>query len=270
MFRNISNVFLSSVISCVLLATTLTVRANDWPENNVPNPVLPEAMGVFMANGIFDGSDPDYLAPTAEDFDEVIMGRDEVGKLLRRQEAVDYFIERYGVDFSFSDFAQNGNIILLHNYQDPRWNYRAYNVPGHSDIPKSGLIVHDTQYVMFVIGTEATLHGSWGGVLGTTVPGGTAAVDGEYLIQGTNRFTLGHPRNIYIRFQSTSPIFGADSGRITFDCRLEHESLGKGLALGRQELYQLEDGRTQVSIANVLQFPATKWAGEQDASLNAE
>jgi hypothetical protein len=56
---------------------------------------------------------------------------------------------------------------------------------------------------------EATLYGSWGGAGGTVVPGGTVAVDGEYLIQDTDRFRRGHPKNIYIHFESTSPIFNA-------------------------------------------------------------
>lgn len=239
----------------------------DWPANNRPNPVPPERTGMFLANGIFDPADPTYVPPTGDDFDTVIMGRNEAEKAARRQLAVDYFIERFGVDFTNGDINAEGTIALLHAYQDPRWNYRAYKLPDRFFVPKSGLIVHDAQYVMFVIGPQATLFGSWGGPGGTTVPGGTAAVDGEYLVQGTNRFKLGHPRNLYIRFQSTSPIFGAASGRITFDCRLEQDRLGLGLALGRQETYPLANGLVQVNIVNILQFPPTQWSIEQDEGL---
>ena len=117
---------------------------------------------------------------------------------------------------------------------------------------------------MAVVGPQATLFGTWGGESGTLVAGGTVAVNGEYLIQGTNEFRQGHPRNIHIRFNSVTPIFGAASGNIKFDCRLNSDRLGTGVALGRQEFYQLESGLTQIAINNVLQFLAPQWSNEQD------
>lgn len=231
---------------------------DQWPLNNYPNSNRPDSVGVFMANGIFDVSDSNYVAPTAEEFDRTIMGRDDEEVLIRKQSAIDYFFARFGIDFSQGDFAQNGAIALLHVYQDPRWNYRCYKLPGRH-VPRSGLIVHDAQYVMAVVADEATLFGSWGGEEGTVVAGGTVAVDGEYLIQGTNRFRQGHQRNVYIRFNSVSPIFNAASGNIKFDCRIHSDRFGVGAAIGRQELYFLENGLSQVAINNVLQFPAPQW-----------
>lgn len=251
------------LIFALLVGSPLWLVAQTWPERNWPNPNQPDAVAIFMANGIFDSADPDYVPPTAEDFDAVIMGRDAAAAAARKQEAIDYFLERFGIDFSNGDIAQGGAIALIRSYNDPRWNYRCYKLPNRY-VPKSGLIVHDAQYVMAVFGTEATFYGSWGGDSGTVVPGGTVAVDGEYLIQGTNKFRQGHPRNIHVRFNSVTPIFDALSGNIKFDCRLNSDDFGSGAALGRQEFYQLQNGLTQIAINNVLQFPGPQWANELD------
>ena len=245
------------VVPALFLFCAASYVVQQWPGSNVPNPNRPDAIGVFMANGIYDPGDPDYVVPSGEDFDRVIMGRDDEGIAERKQEAIDYFLERFGVDFNDGDFAQGGAIALIHAYQDPRWNYRCYSFPGRY-ISRNGLIVHDAQWVMFVA-ADADLFGSWGGENGTPVPAGTVAVDGEYLIQGTNRFIQGHRRNIHLTFQSVSPIFDAASGDIKFDCRLSSSSLGAGAALGRQETYVLPDGMLQVAIQNVLQFPPPEW-----------
>ena len=95
------------------------------------------------------------------------------------------------------------------------------------------------------------------------VPPGSVAVDGEYLIQGTPRFRQGHPKNLYIRFQSVDPIINAASGDIKFNCvLLNHKGRVIGAAIGRQELVPLNDGsgNFQMAIQNVWQFPAPAWA----------
>ena len=249
----------------VLLASPTVVRAQDFPGRNDQSPNAPTATGLLMANGVYDPADTDYVPPTADDFDTVIMGRDEAAKAERRQLAVNYFAERYGIDLS-GGFADGGNIVLIDTLLDPRNNYRAYQIPGKNGRPMSsrqGWIVYDRQYVMFVgaLGQPATLFGTWGGAEGTEVPPGTAAVDGDYLIQAGKKFRRKNPNNVYIRFQSADPIFGAATGDIKFNCVLLDES-GEiiGAAIGRQEIYPIGNGLVQFAIQNVWQFPAPVWA----------
>ncbi|MFK8050722.1 MAG: hypothetical protein AB8B81_20020 [Halioglobus sp.] len=250
------------------------------PSKNRPNQQAPDAIGLFMANGVFDPADTTYIAPSGADFDRVIMGRTEGEAEARRLEAVNFFIERYGIDltngvFSYDPVQGLPDVVLSQAYQDPRWNYRAFSLPDRpaGAIPPDGSIVHDTQWVMLIIAPAGlTLHGSWGGPAGKRVPPGTVAVDGEYLVQGTSKFRRGHPKNFYARFQSTTPILSAASTAgtpqgIKFDCRVFHEELGTGVALGRQELHFLSTGELQVNIGNVIQFPAPQWAMEQDEVL---
>ena len=106
-----------------------TAAATDFPGRNDQNPNPPIVTGMLMANGIFDPADPNYTPPTPDDFDTIIMGRDAAQKAARKQLAIDYFIERYGIDLS-AGFADNGNIVLLESFLDPRNNYRAYQLPG--------------------------------------------------------------------------------------------------------------------------------------------
>lgn len=268
-----------ALITGVLVAGTALAETY-VPAKSRPNLQAPEAIGVFMANGTFNPLDPDYSAPSGADFDRVIMGRSEGEAEARRLQAVEFFIERYGVDLTngfFSTDPTQGlpDVVLSQAYQDPRWNYRAFALPDRAPgaVPPDGLIVHDTQWVMLIVAPAGfTLHGSWGGDVGKRVPPGTVAVDGEYLVQGTTKFRRGHPKNFYARFQSTNPIISAAStagtpGGIKFDCRIIHEELGVGVALGRQELYVLASGQLQVNIGNVIQFPAPTWAQEQDGVL---
>ena len=269
--RTYSSAFVSRMLCAAfvcVIAVTATAFADGIPGRNDENPNPPYATGVLMANGIYNPFDPSFVPPTPDEFDTVIMGRSETEKQERRQLAIDYFIERYGVDLSFG-FADGGNIVLLESLMDPRSNYRAYSLPaaagGTSKTPPEGRIVYDRQYVMFVgaLGLDSTLTGSWGGPSGTVVPPNTVAVDGEYLIQGTRQFKQGHPGNLYVRFQSVDPIFNADSGDIKFNCvLLDDDGNIVGAAIGRQELVPLDDGSGffQVAIQNVWQFPAPEWA----------
>ncbi len=257
------------IAACVCLAALASnAVAGDFPGRNDQNPNPPIVTGMLMANGIYDPLDPTYVPPTPDDFDTIIMGRNDAEKAERRQLAIDYFIERYGIDLS-SGFADNGNIVLQESFFDPRFNYRAYQLPGPGGRARTsddGWIVYDRQYIMFVgaLGMPSTLTGTWGGASGTVVAPFTVAVDGDYLVQGTDKFRQGSPRNFYIRFQSADPIFNvlAPEG-IKFNCvLLDDDGDIIGAAIGRQEFVPLNDGsgHFQIAVQNVWQFPAPLWA----------
>lgn len=245
----------------LLVIDTLRTEGSEeyYVPRNKENPVEPEEVGVCMANGIFDPNDPDFTPPTYDFFSENIMGRvTHESKDKRRAEVVDYFLERFGVDFSGGDVSLDGKFALGNAYTDPRWNYRCYKVPGRNSAPSSGMILHDGTWGMQAL-VDATLFGSWGGDGGTHVPANSVAVDGEYVIQGTQKFRLNSERNIYLRFQSVSPIFPQPNG-IKFDCVLFSDRFGMGAAIGRQEQYVLDNGMVQIAVQNVIQFPAPDWA----------
>ncbi|MGV6808589.1 MAG: hypothetical protein ACWA5U_01820 [bacterium] len=253
---------------------------NDWPNYNSLNLNKPDGLGVFMANGIIDPNDTNYVPPSFDDFNTVIMGRSEAEKLAREQEAYQHFQERYGMDF-FNGFqseagflSADGKFLLTRFYTDPRLNYRAYKLPNRNISP-SGWFIHDGGYFVTPTAEDSTFYGTYGGATGKNAKD-TMVLDGEYLVQGSNRFEQNHPNNVHIRFQSTTPIVTASAAGIPvdnqhettdgikFNCRLISKEFGEGLALGRQEIYLLADGTIQTAINNVLRFPTDNWAKQQD------
>lgn len=96
---------LSKKISFLILLNFMTaVVAAEFPGENNANPNEPDSVGVLIANGLYDPSDSSYIPPTPDDFDTLIMGRDAIEKQQRRDLAIDYFIDRFGIDFTANDF----------------------------------------------------------------------------------------------------------------------------------------------------------------------
>lgn len=216
---------------------------------------------VYIANGIFDPADPDYAAPTMEDFHRGIMGRDSDGIAARDQEAEDFFRDTFGMDFSCGAISCDGQFALSSMMLDPRWNYRAYYIGG-GDMRRyftrdSGHIVHDGVYISACISPTGC---SLGGTFGGTAEAGSAVFFGEYLIQGNGGeftdYVMGDQRNIHIRYGSSEPVTGLMEPGFTFNCSLFSDDFGDGIALGRGDARVLEDGRVQQNIRNILTFPA--------------
>ena len=248
-------------VVAIIAGSAHTVADTYVPAPNI-NPNQPKIVGTFMANGVVDFNDSSYIAPTGEDFDRIIMGRDDQGIADRRAQAVEFFKTRFGIDFSNGDTAQDGKIGLFRSYLDPRFNYRAYKL-GNKKIPNRGLVIHDSAFVMGVTDMEgAKFFGTWGGEEGKDVEFGTIAIDGEYLIQGTHIFKQGHPKNMYLHFTSDLPIPEGFFNDIKFNCRIENVNGKVGVALGRRDDVILNDGRTQVNINTVVQFPPPQWFTE--------
>lgn len=254
---------------------TFSLSASAWHHGNNKG-VIPrgdDGFLVFMANGVYDPTEPPPVSTSGDYFDEVIMGRDAAEKAARQTRALDYFIDRFGVQFLLvprtpiaggdlvgialdptSPTGVNENVILVHGYQDTRWGYTAHVIGGER-VGRRGRKVHDASYNMVVVDPAGfTFHGTWGGASGIAVAAGTVAVNGEYLIEHPRRSR----RDIHITWESTDPIFDAfDPAGITFDCAMHSERWGDGIALGRQFIRPVgATGDVQAIIRNVLNFPA--------------
>lgn len=220
---------------------------------------------VYMANGIFDPADPDYVPPTMEDFHRGIMGRDSAAIAERDQEAEDFFDETFGMDFSCGPVSCDGQYFLSSMMLDPRWNYRAYYIGGGEMrryfTSSNGHIVHDGVYISACINPSGcTVGGTYGGPGGTNINAGDAVFFGEYLVQGNggeiSDFDRNDVRNIHITYGSAEPVGGLTEPGFTFNCRLFSDDFGEGIALGRGDAFALPDGRVQQNIRNMLTFPA--------------
>ena len=77
----------------------------------------------------------------------MIMGRSNEEIIEHRNEAIGFFIERFGLDPE--DPVNQGRLSLTAVYQNPGIQYRAYTISGEA-IPSSGWRVHDGGWILVV------------------------------------------------------------------------------------------------------------------------
>lgn len=92
---------------------------------------------VFMANGVFS---PEEMMRDGATFQHGVMGRSPEEVAANKAEAVAFFAERFGVDFSTSDHVQGINLFGFELTPDA--NYRAYTISGET-LPSDGWVVRD-------------------------------------------------------------------------------------------------------------------------------
>lgn len=188
---------------------------------------------------------------TFKEFQAEVWGRDEADIQDFRQEAIDFYEQRFGLDFSDAQVQDDGSqsidgAKLVPSFVVPESEYRAYIIGGRWT-PPEGYVVRDSSFnVMLEPGT--TLGGEYGGADGKVAEDGGLLAFGDYniLIPGPGNSS---DETIDIRFRSTGPIVPNADGVMTFVCDLESDQWGSGQARGIVN----PDGE----IRNALTFPAT-------------
>jgi hypothetical protein len=234
----------------------ILITDNDLACNRDPwtIPTGTSGMLVVQAAAIFDPNEA-YTPPSASDFESILLGRDSVAQEARRNSAVNYFLNTYGVDFSSSSISGDGAAVLVHVVIDLR--YQQTLIAASEQRLANGVgEVYEVAYAMVVVGESTTLYGSWGGVAGTLVPQGTVSFFGEsvmlYEVPCFDDST--EARTEYVSWESLEPTF--DNG---LDNRLHQEtaissSYGAGIARGRRQVRTLESGLAEVLIENITSF----------------
>ena len=205
---------------------------------------------VFMSNGTYDPKDPNCETLDGEIFDRAVMGRDDAAVAARKADAVEYFLEEFGIDFSESDVTPGGEIELIHNMVTPCLDYRAYTIGGASVGPR-GWPVFDAFFGLKVVGEGAELCGKYGvgGEGGCKpVPIDSAAVYGEYLIKA--------PVGGSIPLFYASGYIPPEAARMgVVKCMVFSPIFGVGIAIGLKTVKGLPDGRIRSSSRTVVTFP---------------
>ena len=202
-----------------------------------PTPTGFQKYAVFMANGIptFNEAWKGYF------FHKVIRGRSDAEILQNRAEAVQFYIDRFGLDPD-----NDSRVEMQSTYVWPDALYRAYTISGEC-VPSDGLTVHDGGWVMGVVDPDGiTLGGEFAGVW---VPTGTAFSYGEYVV------FLPGKEPLIIQYQAAEPVFEDEYGKKGFRCDTFSAVYGPGIAQGVAYRSPLPDGTFQLSIRNVLTFP---------------
>ena len=205
----------------------------------------------------FDPNDPSYQPPAGSDFDTLIMGRNAAQQAAQKALAINYFNTRYGIDFSSSDSAQGGNVILLHFSSDDLWQKKLYFGTGfRNDFATSD--VYRGYYTMFVVGSSATFTGTWGGA-GTVVANGTLAEFGEFSVDVTGKCSDGttDTTNIHFDYQYVEP---EDFDEVWVpnmsEVEITHDTLGSGTMLWRKELTEVTLGGDVHALGSaIITFP---------------
>lgn len=185
-------------------------------------------------------------------FQAEVWGRDEADLAAFRAEAIEFFNDRFGLDFSDAAIAADGTqsipgATLRPSFLPPEREYRAYTIGGMR-VPPEGYVVRDSSFGVR-LEPGIVLHGEYGGEQGKVAERGGSVVFGDYNILAPGPGNSGNDRTIEIRFKSGGPIAPNADGVTVFVCDLVSEQWGEGQARG----VVTPNGE----IRNVLTFPAT-------------
>jgi hypothetical protein len=198
----------------------------------------------------------DYELPSGADFDANVMGRDSVQSLARRQQAVDFFLSEYGIDFSAGDTDPSGSVALIYTMVDSAWLPKVVHSGGDM-VLEAGWQLHEARYVMTVL-SPTMLHGTFGGIDGVMAPFGTTAVFGEWVME--TRTPCRNPDSEqtgqrYFQFQSRYPFLPDFFGGAGVDYVVRDSVNNLGRAQGSLTLRYLSNGDLHAIAKMVVRFP---------------
>lgn len=214
-----------------------------------PTPEGYEQYLVFLGNGVWrspDGSNfvDGLIEGDGMNFQRKVMGRSDEEIEEQRQLAIDFFLQRFGLDV----VNDTENLYFTGLEVDPRNRMRAYTISG-VHVPRRGWKVRDGGWGVFVINPEGvTLGGEFEGM---HIPVNSGMVYGEYNIR------VPFKENIVIQYESDFPFIADQFGAGAIRCKLFSEDFGEGLAGGIVNPVFLDDNfLIQQDIRNILTFPA--------------
>ena len=241
----------------ILASVALLLGAHGALAQKNPPPAPFSKYLVYSAAGVFDATVPPAEGDLANWFHETIMGRSPLEVQEEQARADQYFLETFGI-------APGQSVPFG---LDPRNAYTAYFISGEN-VPPEGWVVRDGGFIVSVGAGGMTLHGTWGGPAGRWVPEGTIMVHGDYNIAdigpGRGKGSGKIKDAILIHYESIEPIIPNphQPEGILFQCRIESEEFGTGLAQGISIPGMTPDGRTIANIRNILTFPGLGLAAE--------
>jgi hypothetical protein len=202
-----------------------------------------DAYLVYTAAGVYDPDDPNYEAPDGMFFQREIMGRTDAEIEQNKQDAIAFFIERFGVDpTDNADVSFTDSSFMV----DPRNEYRAYVVSGH-EVPAEGWVIRDGGWSVRITNPDGITLG--GEFAGEHAPAGSSFFFGDYNIDVPGEDP------IIIHYQSAFIASPNASGTFAFRCEVISEDFGTGLAQGISAPQTTEDGLRHANIRNILTFP---------------
>lgn len=199
----------------------------------------------------FDMLNPD---PTYSFLRDVVeMSEDEIQQMAI--DAEDFYLERFGLDFTNVEADANGikwidGAIMFPYRFGSHIDYRVIssgnaNLKRNPKINDGGFMVMTTDSVMY--------HGTFGGEEGKQ---GFAGEMLPFALYQINDLIGPNAKPLVIYARSAGPMRTNVDGDISINCEVIHPTLGKGNAEGVFKVIPKADGSVQMSARNVLTFPA--------------
>jgi hypothetical protein len=214
----------------------------------VPTPAGFTKFLVYMAEGNAGSiTDPEFVLAFQRD----VYGRDEAAVAAYAREAMQFFLERFGLDFRSATAPtavgpwEIKGAVMQGSVFSPANGYTAY-VVSEEAVGPDGWIVRDSSFNVRLT-ADQKLHGTWGGTAGKRAAAGSFIVFGDYNIKVDNPDRKDGGGTIQIHFESGSPITANIDGEFHFVCDLSHPVWGAGHARGV--------GTPDGGVRNVLTFP---------------
>jgi hypothetical protein len=160
------------------------LREWDDIDTNQMNFDVPFDQAFFGIGGRFDSTSPPgfpafqpgpFPGLWATDYAyKTVLGWSDAQIADRRADAVTFLKQRFGLDPD--DASLTGKVFFSLFFADPRWNYRAYQLPD-MDVPAEGYQIYDGGFAMIVTSTTGLVFG--GQFAGTPAPPGTLLTFGS-------------------------------------------------------------------------------------------
>ena len=240
------------LLSLLIVSPAIILAGSPERGGTTPTPAGFTKFLVYMAEP-FAGQETSGGAREAENFQRDVMGRSTEEIEADKAAAQEFFLRRFGIDFTETESELFGTEEVDGATFQPfavtdAFNYRAYVVSGER-VPAEGWQVRDGGW-MVALTEDQMVHGEYGGAEGKAASEGTVFVFGNYNIKVQKPRSNAPPHSdetIEIHYESGGPIIADSDGVTSFICDLTHPDWGAGQARG----IVTDNGE----VRNVLTFP---------------
>ena len=248
-------------VSIIIIDDDIACNDDPWEA-----PVATAGVIVMSADGTFTDSGG-YTVPRGGDFDTIVMGRNAADAQTRREEAFDYFLNTFGVDWysanrinSSTWATPSGDMLLLHAMTDPRYDYKL-NAASERRLHQQNGEVYEGVYLMVVMSPAgAIMYGNYGGAGGEYVPQGAAMINGEVFssVPVLCRDGSIRPETFYMKYQSIEPTKNNPQDKVLYNDEVvsnDRYMTSFAVSLSRKGLH-IEPGTNiiEAQVVNIVQF----------------
>ena len=245
---------LLQILCCAALVAAIQAISTrtPCPQTNNFDSVFPSIVDCVLPE-----SEPFFFKTAANLFQNVMKFSDrEVQQVTT--DAINFFKVTYGLDFSKvppqnnrSRYLAELDVTLLEFEMNPALHYSiTLNEWAVNGVRESYCIHTRGGGFMALFGSDALLHGTYGGDKGVPIRAN------ERIIYGFYNVPICPQSPLIIQFQSASPIrMDTLDGFAVFNLDLFNRELGAGLAQGVFRVTPLGDGNIHYVVRNVITFP---------------